>query len=57
MTIAERIRIEVKREIELYYVSCLLQKGYGQTFIASAFKLPRKKVEEIIQKIEAESSE
>ena len=47
MTIADHIR----EETTFNYVKGLVEKGLDAEFIADAFKIPVKKVQDIIQKI------
>jgi hypothetical protein len=49
MTIADRIR----EETTFNYVNGLWEQGFKEDVIATAFKLPIQKVEEIIQKIKS----
>ena len=60
MTIADHIRAE-EREITIElttfnYIKGLLEKGSDAEFIADAFKIPVKKVQDIIQKIKDSSN-
>ena len=55
MTIADRIRAE-EREVTMEfatfnYVKGLVEEGFNADTIAKAFKIPVKKVQDIIQKI------
>ena len=47
MTIAEHIR----EETTFQHINGLLEKGFDAEFIADVFKIPVKKVKNIIQKI------
>jgi hypothetical protein len=55
MTISDRIRAE-EREVTMelatfQYIKGMLEEGFNADTIAKAFKLPIKKVQDIIQKI------
>ena len=59
MTIADRIRAE-EREVTMefatfQYIKGLIEEGLDANFIAKAFKMPVKKVQDIIQKIKESS--
>jgi predicted transposase YdaD len=64
MTIADRIRAEEREETReatmefatFEYVKGLIEKGLDANFIADAFKLPVKKVQDIIKKIKESSN-
>jgi predicted transposase/invertase (TIGR01784 family) len=60
MTIADRIREETREATMEFatfeYVKGLIEKGLDANFIADAFKLPVKKVQDIIQKIKDSKS-
>jgi hypothetical protein len=60
MTIADHIRAEEREKtIELVtfqHTKDLLENGFDDKFIAEAFKLPLKKVQDIIQKIKDSSN-
>ena len=51
MTIADRIREETMEFATFQYVKGMLEKGFDAEFISDAFKIPVKKVQDIIQKI------
>ena len=51
MTIADHIRIEEREMTTLEHIKGLLEKGLDADLIADAFKIPVKKVKDIIQKI------
>ena len=52
MTIADHIR----EETTFQHIKGLLEKGLDAEFIADAFKMPLKKVQDIIQKIKDSSN-
>ena len=56
MTIADRIRIEEREMTTLEHIKGLLEEGLDANFIAKAFKIPVKKVQDIIQKIKDSSN-
>ena len=51
MTIAEQMQIVGKENATIKHIQALVKKGFDANFIVDTFKVPRKKVEEIIQKI------
>ena len=51
MTIADRIREETIEFTTFNYIKGLLEEGLNADTIAKAFKIPIKKVQDIIQKI------
>ena len=51
MTIAEHIRAEERERITVNYIKGLVKEGLDAEFIADVFKMPLKKVQDIIQKI------
>ena len=51
MTIAEQISYDTAERIIIEHVRGSFEAGIQPDIIAQAFKLPRKRVEEIIQKI------
>ena len=60
MTIADHIRAE-EREITMEFatfqhIKGLIEEGLDANFIAKAFKIPVKKVQDIIQKIKDSSN-
>ena len=52
MTIADHIR----EETTFQHIKGLTEKGFDAEFIADVFKMPLKKVQEIIQKIKGSSN-
>lgn len=56
MTIADEIRMEERENVTFNFVKGLWEDGKKAEYIASVFKLPLKKVEEIIQKIKTSSN-
>jgi hypothetical protein len=51
MTIADHIRAEEREVTTFNYIKGLIEKGLDADFIADAFKIPIKKVQDTIQKI------
>ncbi|MCU0467399.1 MAG: Rpn family recombination-promoting nuclease/putative transposase [Arcicella sp.] len=51
MTVDQRIRIEATENVTLQYIKGMLEEGFNADTIAKVFKLPIKKVQDIIQKI------
>ncbi|PWK26757.1 hypothetical protein LV89_02266 [Arcicella aurantiaca] len=56
MTIADQIREETFENTTFNYIKGLWEDGKKAAYIATVFKLPIQKVEEIIQKIKASSN-
>jgi hypothetical protein len=56
MTIADHIRAEEREVTTFNYIKGLLEKGFDADSIADAFKIPVKKVQDIIQKIKESSN-
>lgn len=56
MTIADHIREETMELVTFQHTKDLLENGFDDKFIAEAFKLPLKKVQDIIQKIKDSSN-
>ena len=51
MTVDQQIRMETIENVTFQYTKGLLEKGLDAETIAKAFKIPVKKVQDIIQKI------
>ena len=51
MTVDQQIRMETIETTTFNHVKGLIEKGFDAEFIADAFKIPVKKVQDIIQKI------
>ncbi|MCU0467398.1 MAG: hypothetical protein MUF58_02265 [Arcicella sp.] len=51
MTVDQRIRIEATELTTFNHIKGMLEEGFNADTIAKAFKLPIKKVQDIIQKI------
>jgi hypothetical protein len=51
MTVDQRIRMEATELTTFNHIKGLLEKGFDADLIADAFKLPLKKVQDMIQKI------
>jgi predicted transposase/invertase (TIGR01784 family) len=56
MTAVEEIRINERENLTLNHVKGLWERGLDASFIADAFKLPLKKVEEIIKRLKNSSN-
>jgi predicted transposase/invertase (TIGR01784 family) len=56
MTIADHIREETMEFATFQHIKGLIEKGFDADLIADAFKLPIKKVQDIIQKIKESSN-
>ena len=56
MTIADHIRAEEREVTTFNYIKGLIEKGLDADFIADAFKIPIKKVQDTIQKIKESSN-
>ncbi len=56
MTAAEEIQLKERENITLNHIRGLWEKGLDASFIADAFKLPMKKVEEIIIRLKSSTN-
>jgi hypothetical protein len=56
MTAVEEIQLKERENLTFNHVKGLLEKGLDASFIADAFKLPMKKVEEIIKRLKNSSN-
>jgi predicted transposase/invertase (TIGR01784 family) len=56
MTIADRIREETMETATFNYIKGMLEEGFNADVISKVFKLPVKKVQDIIQKIKESNS-
>lgn len=56
MTIADEIREKTMEFATFQHIKGLLEEGLNADTIAKAFKMPMKKVQDIIQKIKASSN-
>jgi hypothetical protein len=56
MTIADHIRAEERENNIFQYIKGMLEKGFDEKLIADVFKLPMKKVQDIILKIKDSSN-
>ena len=56
MTAVEEIQLKERENLTFNHVKGLLEKGLDASFIADAFKLPMKKVEEMIKRLKESSN-